>query len=111
MIEDIEPVTAADTAPTDKDEAALDAEKATADFLREHAESEKKEAQVGKATAEVKNYIFPPVTLLEAGHRIDPATEMEELQNNGRTLVETLKSFRRSNEDYGHLPRPVRNEI
>ncbi len=93
LIEDIEPVTAADTAPTDKDEAALDAEKATADFLREHAESEKKEAQVGKATAEVKNYIFPPVTLLEAGHRIDPATEMEELQNNGRTLVETLKSF------------------
>ncbi len=77
----------------EKDEAALDAEKATAEFLREHAESEKKEAQSGKAAPEARNYIFPPVTLLETGQRIDPATEMEELQNNGRTLVETLKSF------------------
>lgn len=77
-------------------EAAADAEKATAQFLKEHEESEKKETTktpVGGSDATKSSYIFPPITLLEQGEKLNPAAETEELQNNGRTLVETLKSF------------------
>lgn len=38
-------------------------------------------------------YIFPPVTMLAMSPHSNPVQETEELQTNGRILVDTLKSF------------------
>ena len=40
-----------------------------------------------------KAYCFPPVTMLAVSPHSNPAQETEELQTNGRILVDTLKSF------------------
>ncbi len=46
------------------------------------------------AAEQMKNtYCSPPVTMLAASAHPNPAQETEELQTNGRILVETLKSF------------------
>ena len=45
-------------------------------------------------TAEpAKAYCFPPVTMLAVSPHGNPVQETEELQTNGRILVDTLKSF------------------
>lgn len=78
---------------------AKDAEKAAADFIKKHAENEKKELSDVSAgiyqadSTKPSSYIRPPITMLEAGKRLNPAIEADELQTNGRILVETLKSF------------------
>lgn len=76
-------------------QAAADAEKAAADFAKRAAENEKREkAPLPEGAEEMRNtYCFPPVTMLQAGKAANPAVETEELQTNGRILVETLKSF------------------
>ena len=84
-------------------EAAEDAQKATAQFIKQHEESEKKETVALSASASAslynqadtmfETYCYPPITMLESGKRINPALETQELQLNGRLLVETLKSF------------------
>ena len=46
------------------------------------------------ASEQMKNtYCFPPISMLAASKQANPALETEELQTNGRILVETLKSF------------------
>lgn len=76
-----------------------DAEKLTAEFIKKHEEAEKREAtpeqkMLYQAADEMENtYCFPPVTMLASGVKANPALETEELQTNGRVLVETLKSF------------------
>ena len=79
-------------------EAAQDAEKATKEFLERQAENLKQETASGGQSQnnigeQRSAYAFPPVTMLETGKRVNPALETEELQTNGRILVETLKSF------------------
>ena len=78
-------------------QVARDAEKAAAEFIKKHAEDEKKElsgSDIYSAIKEVPDtYLFPPATMLEVGQRLNPALETEELQTNGQILVETLKSF------------------
>lgn len=77
-------------------ETAADAEKATAAFMEKRAESDKNEAA---KPAEIRKerhesaYMFPPITMLAASKKLDANVETEELQTNGRMLVETLKSF------------------
>ena len=76
-------------------EAARDAEKATAEFLKKKMEADKRESQppAGLPKPEDSTYIFPPVTMLTSGKKADANLETEELQTNGKMLVETLKSF------------------
>ena len=87
-------VTVADNAAKNL-EAAADAEKATAEFLKKKQEAEKKEAQPlrGVQSMEESAYCFPPVTMLASSKKVDEKLETEELQTNGKMLVETLKSF------------------
>lgn len=83
--------------PTADVQVARDAEKAAAEFIKKHAEEEKKELSTSTMYNAIKDlpgtYSFPPPTMLEVGKRLNPAIESEELQTNGRILVETLKSF------------------
>ena len=46
-----------------------------------------------QAAEPAKAYCFPPVTMLAVSPHGNPALETEELQTNGRILVDTLKSF------------------
>lgn len=76
-------------------QAAADAEKAAADFAKRAAENEQREKAPlpGGVEERRSTYCFPPVTMLQASKSANPAVETEELQTNGRVLVETLKSF------------------
>ncbi|MGN0479258.1 MAG: DNA translocase FtsK [Hominenteromicrobium sp.] len=87
-------VTVADNAARNL-EAAADAEKAAAAFMQKKLEAEKKETQPlrGVQAMEESTYCFPPVTLLASSKKVDANVETEELQTNGKMLVETLKSF------------------
>nr|WP_099204602.1 DNA translocase FtsK [Scatolibacter rhodanostii] len=97
--EPIVPVSATATRidPTADVQVAREAEKAAAEFIKKHAEDEKKELSGLNMYNSIKDlpgtYSFPPITMLEVGKRLNPAVESEELQTNGRILVETLKSF------------------
>lgn len=89
--------TATEVNPTADVQVARDAEKAAAEFIKKHAEEEKKELSGASLYNAMKdapeNYTFPPVSMLETGKRLNPAVETDELQTNGKILVETLKSF------------------
>lgn len=81
-------------------QAAADAKRATNDFLQKRDEQDKNESVGANAAGIYQNaqempgtYCFPPVTMLDAGKKANPVTETDELQTNGRVLVETLKSF------------------
>ena len=76
-------------------EAAADAQKATEEFMKKKLEAERMETQPAQSAPkeEDSSYIFPPVTMLASGKKVDAAVETEELQTNGKLLVETLKSF------------------
>lgn len=82
--------------PTHSAEAAADAQKATEEFMKKKMEAERMETQPAQNAVkdeEDSSYIFPPVTMLASGKKVDAAVETEELQTNGKLLVETLKSF------------------
>lgn len=88
-------VTVADNAAKNL-EAARDAEKATAEFMKKKMEAEKMESlplRTMQRADEESAYCFPPVTMLASSKKIDANVETEELQTNGKMLVETLKSF------------------
>jgi len=81
-------------------QAAADAKRATNDFLQKRDEHDKNESSAANAPGIYQNadgmsgtYCFPPVTMLDAGKKANPVAETDELQTNGRVLVETLKSF------------------
>lgn len=76
-------------------ETAAEAEKAVAESMRKKEEAEKLETQPlrGAQAAEESAYCFPPVTMLASSKKVDQSVETEELQTNGKMLVETLKSF------------------
>ncbi len=72
--------------------------KLTEQFVKAKEENEKRETASLEqrnlyAAAEQWTYCFPPVTMLAQSDQGNPALETEELQTNGRILVETLKSF------------------
>ncbi len=77
-------------------EIAADAEKATAAFMQKKAEADKleaaKPAEIRRERRE-SSYMFPPISMLAASKKVDASLETEELQSNGKNLVETLKSF------------------
>ena len=58
-------------------------------------------------------YCFPPVSMLKESPKADPAKETEELQTNGRILVDTLNSFGVQTKilDICHGPSVTRYEI
>jgi len=87
-------VTVADNAAKNL-EAARDAEKATAEFMKKKMEADRRESEplLTKPEPEESTYIFPPVTMLASSKKVDAEVETEELQTNGKMLVETLKSF------------------
>ena len=87
-------VTVADNAAKNL-EATRDAEKATAEFMKKKMEAEQRESQplLSRMQPEESTYIFPPVTMLSSSKKVDANVETEELQTNGKMLVETLKSF------------------
>ena len=63
--------------------------------MRKKMEAEKRETQPlkGAQAVEESSYCFPPVTMLASSKKVDANLETEELQTNGKMLVETLKSF------------------
>lgn len=76
------------------------AAKAAAEFMKKKEEAEKLElastAQMAlyeEGKDKPHSYCFPPVSLLKAGKKLNVELETEELQTNGKKLVETLKSF------------------
>ena len=87
--------------PEDQDEPVIpeEVQNLTQDFVKKKAESDRREATTEQQAlyqaveqSQVE-YCYPPVTMLAASPYSDPAQETEELQTNGRILVETLKSF------------------
>ncbi len=82
-----------------EEESPLDeVEKLTEQFVRSKEENEKRETASLEqrnlyTAAEQWTYCFPPITMLAPSVQGNPALETEELQTNGRILVETLKSF------------------
>ena len=78
--------------------AADEVEELTQRFIEEKERNDRKEATPAQmaqyqAADAAKAYCFPPVAMLAASPHGNPAQETEELQTNGRVLVETLKSF------------------
>lgn len=71
----------------------------TREFMEKKAENDRREATTEEralyqAADQFQTvYCYPPITMLAESPRVDPAQETEELQTNGRILVETLKSF------------------
>lgn len=88
------PVTVADHAAQNP-ETIAEAERAVAESMRKKLEAEKLETQPlkGAQAAEESSYCFPPITMLASSKKVDASVETEELQTNGKMLVETLKSF------------------
>ena len=87
--------------PTDQDEPGIpdEVQNLTRDFMEKKEERDRKEASSEQRAlyqsveqSQVE-YCYPPVTMLAASPYSDPAQETEELQTNGRILVDTLKSF------------------
>ena len=70
----------------------------TEEFIQKREEGKRREAtpqeQFQYQAAQPQSaYCFPPITMLAESPQGDPAAETEELQTNGRILVDTLKSF------------------
>ena len=75
-----------------------DVKELTEKFMEQKERNDRREAtpaqQLQYQTAEpAKAYCFPPVTMLAVSPHGNPVQETEELQTNGRILVDTLKSF------------------
>ena len=92
---------AATITPVDSSSDALEnATKAAEEFMKKKEEAEKQEMATSAQMAlynsnkdKENTYVFPPLHLLSAGKKLDAAAETEELQSNGKKLVDTLKSF------------------
>lgn len=86
-------------APTEIVDAPDDVKNLTQEFMRKKEENDRREATTEQQalynTAEqMKNtYCYPPITMMAESPHTDPIQETEELQTNGRILVDTLKSF------------------
>ena len=83
---------------TEEPEALDDVAALTQEFVQKQEENKRREATPGEQfqyqAADPQNaYVFPPVTMLAESPQGNPAAETEELQTNGRVLVDTLKSF------------------
>lgn len=71
----------------------------TQEFLKKKEANDRREATsqqqalYNAADQMTNTYCFPPVTMLAESPHANPAEETEELQSNGRILVDTLKSF------------------
>ena len=75
-----------------------DVKELTEKFMEQKERNDRKEATPAQMAAyqaaePAKAYCFPPVTMLAVSPHGNPALETEELQTNGRILVDTLKSF------------------
>ena len=75
-----------------------DVKELTEKFMEQKERNDRREAtpaqQLQYQMAEpTKAYCFPPVTMLAVSPHGNPVQETEELQTNGRILVDTLKSF------------------
>lgn len=83
----------------DTPEIPDDVQNLTEKFMREKEEKDRREATVEQqllynAAEQMANtYCYPPVSMLAESPYVDPIQETEELQTNGRILVETLRSF------------------
>ena len=91
----VEPMAPAGEKPPVPDEVKELTEK----FMEQRQENDRKEATplqqalyTGAEPAKIV-YCTPPVTMLAVSPQGNPALETEELQTNGRILVDTLKSF------------------
>lgn len=87
--------------PIDLSDESLDnAKQAAEEYMEKREEAEKAEI-ASKAEMSLydqhkddeKTYIFPPVTLLRETEKLDASVETEELQTNGKVLIDTLASF------------------
>lgn len=87
--------------PIDLSDESLDnAKQAAEEYMEKREEAEKAEI-ASKAEMSLydqhkddeKTYIFPPVTLLKETEKLDASVETEELQTNGKVLIDTLASF------------------
>ncbi len=87
--------------PIDLSDESLDnAKQAAEEYMEKREEAEKAEI-ANKAEMSLydqhkddeKTYIFPPVTLLKETEKVDASVETEELQTNGKVLIDTLASF------------------
>lgn len=71
----------------------------TQEFMKKREENDRREATTEQqalynAAEQMKDtYCYPPITMLAASPHTNPVEETEELQTNGRILVDTLKSF------------------
>ncbi len=71
----------------------------TQEFMKKREENDRREATTEQqalynAAEQMKDtYCYPPITMLAASPHANPVEETEELQTNGRILVDTLKSF------------------
>ena len=94
--------------PAHSAEAAADAQKATEEFMKKKLEAERMETQLAQSAPkeEDSSYIFPPVTMLASGKKVDAAVETEELRRNGKLLVETLEKLRRTDQNHRYCKRP-----
>lgn len=87
--------------PLDTSGDALEnAAKAAEEYMKKKEEAEKREIADSAKMAlydenkdKEKTYMFPPITMLSAGKKLNIAVETEELQTNGHKLVDTLNSF------------------
>ncbi len=94
-------ITSSTSIPIDSSQEALDtASKLAQDFIKKREENEKEQlansAQMAlyeEQKSMANTYVFPPISMLQAGQKVNVEIEREELQTNGQKLVDTLKSF------------------
>ena len=91
----VAPVTVADHAATESRNGGGSRSARWPNRCAKKMEAEKRETQPlkGAQAVEESSYCFPPVTMLASSKKVDANLETEELQTNGKMLVETLKSF------------------
>ena len=90
-----------ETPPAIEEEPSIpeEVQNLTKEFMEKKEENDHREATSGQralyqsAEQSQVEYCYPPVTMLAASPYSDPVQETEELQTNGRILVDTLKSF------------------
>lgn len=92
------PLAAEGTMPAEQHPVPDEVKELTEKFMEQKQQNDRKEATPAQqaqyqAAEPAKAYCFPPVTMLAVSPHGNPALETEELQTNGRILVDTLKSF------------------
>lgn len=92
------PLAAEGTMPVEQHPVPDEVKELTEKFMEQKQQNDRKEATPAQqaqyqAAEPAKAYCFPPVTMLAVSPHGNPTLETEELQTNGRILVDTLKSF------------------